>query len=329
MAAVNRAVHPPSLPLQHLLAAVGARPSPPAAHALGPARHPRPARRPPGGVQRAAQRGGRAHHAGDHGARVGPDPAGRGGGLGGWVGGVPGADWLPCGYVLCPAGVLGRRSAVTAARVAAAQRAPPRTHPARPLRPACPARPGARGARRHVPPRAGHRQGALQAGADRHAGARGLAHRRPQLPHRWVGAPLGVGGAHAPRLRGPVGGSPGGSAHAAVSSSTTARALQLNHIASWRSHAHMPTSASCPAGPKLYEANWLDLTRGGHIANVQCAEVRRQGWGHRQAGGALRQQQESGWQALGGPGLGGGRCGHAPASPAPPPLPFHPLTPPL
>jgi len=31
------------------------------------------------------------------------------------------------------------------------------------------------------------------------------------------------------------------------------------------------------AGPKLYEANWLDLTRGGHIANVQCAEVRRQG----------------------------------------------------
>ena len=26
-------------------------------------------------------------------------------------------------------------------------------------------------------------------------------------------------------------------------------------------------------GPKLYEANWLDLTRNGHIANVQCAEV--------------------------------------------------------
>ena len=26
-------------------------------------------------------------------------------------------------------------------------------------------------------------------------------------------------------------------------------------------------------GPKLYEANWLDLTRSGHIANVQCAEV--------------------------------------------------------
>ncbi|EFN57091.1 hypothetical protein CHLNCDRAFT_57434 [Chlorella variabilis] len=25
-------------------------------------------------------------------------------------------------------------------------------------------------------------------------------------------------------------------------------------------------------GPKLYEANWLDLTRGGHIASVQCAE---------------------------------------------------------
>ncbi len=27
------------------------------------------------------------------------------------------------------------------------------------------------------------------------------------------------------------------------------------------------------AGPKLYEANWLDLTRAGHIANVQCVEV--------------------------------------------------------
>lgn len=26
-------------------------------------------------------------------------------------------------------------------------------------------------------------------------------------------------------------------------------------------------------GPKLYEANMLDLARGGFIANVQCAEV--------------------------------------------------------
>ena len=26
-------------------------------------------------------------------------------------------------------------------------------------------------------------------------------------------------------------------------------------------------------GPKLYESNWLDLSRKGHIANVQCAEV--------------------------------------------------------
>jgi DNA excision repair protein ERCC-3 len=26
-------------------------------------------------------------------------------------------------------------------------------------------------------------------------------------------------------------------------------------------------------GPKMYEANWLDLTKAGHIANVQCAEV--------------------------------------------------------
>jgi sulfur transfer complex TusBCD TusB component (DsrH family) len=26
-------------------------------------------------------------------------------------------------------------------------------------------------------------------------------------------------------------------------------------------------------GPKLYEANWMDLASKGHIANVQCAEV--------------------------------------------------------
>lgn len=26
-------------------------------------------------------------------------------------------------------------------------------------------------------------------------------------------------------------------------------------------------------GPKLYEANWMDLSAKGHIANVQCAEV--------------------------------------------------------
>lgn len=26
-------------------------------------------------------------------------------------------------------------------------------------------------------------------------------------------------------------------------------------------------------GPKLYEANWQDLSKQGHIANVQCAEV--------------------------------------------------------
>lgn len=26
-------------------------------------------------------------------------------------------------------------------------------------------------------------------------------------------------------------------------------------------------------GPKLYEANWMDLASRGHIANVQCAEV--------------------------------------------------------
>ncbi len=26
-------------------------------------------------------------------------------------------------------------------------------------------------------------------------------------------------------------------------------------------------------GPKLYEANWMDLTSGGYLANVQCIEV--------------------------------------------------------
>lgn len=34
----------------------------------------------------------------------------------------------------------------------------------------------------------------------------------------------------------------------------------------------LPT-CTAPPGPKLYEANWLDLTRAGHIANVQCVEV--------------------------------------------------------
>ncbi len=33
------------------------------------------------------------------------------------------------------------------------------------------------------------------------------------------------------------------------------------------------TQPTHPPGPKLYEANWLDLTREGHIANVQCVEV--------------------------------------------------------
>lgn len=26
-------------------------------------------------------------------------------------------------------------------------------------------------------------------------------------------------------------------------------------------------------GPKLYEANWMDLTEKGHLANVQCVEA--------------------------------------------------------
>lgn len=41
---------------------------------------------------------------------------------------------------------------------------------------------------------------------------------------------------------------------------------------------HLLLISTCPpnlfsSGPKLYEANWLDLTKNGHIANVQCAEV--------------------------------------------------------
>ena len=32
-------------------------------------------------------------------------------------------------------------------------------------------------------------------------------------------------------------------------------------------------SPAPPAPAQLYEANWLDLQRDGHIANVQCAEV--------------------------------------------------------
>ena len=32
-------------------------------------------------------------------------------------------------------------------------------------------------------------------------------------------------------------------------------------------------------GPKLYEANWMELQRSGFIARVQCAEVSpRHGW---------------------------------------------------
>lgn len=36
--------------------------------------------------------------------------------------------------------------------------------------------------------------------------------------------------------------------------------------------AHL-TGVLHASGPKMYEANWLDLTRSGHIANVQCVEV--------------------------------------------------------
>lgn len=31
-------------------------------------------------------------------------------------------------------------------------------------------------------------------------------------------------------------------------------------------------------GPKLYEANWMELQNNGYIAKVQCAEVLHPGW---------------------------------------------------
>lgn len=61
--------------------------------------------------------------------------------------------------------------------------APARLHPGPRVGPHAAGR-GARRPRRHVPQGCGHHQGALQAGADRDAGAGGRAHRPPQLPHR-------------------------------------------------------------------------------------------------------------------------------------------------
>ena len=44
----------------------------------------------------------------------------------------------------------------------------------------------------------------------------------------------------------------------------------LNHTPPDHHHPHLlPTDKHS----QLYEANWLDLTRAGHIANVQCAEI--------------------------------------------------------
>jgi DNA excision repair protein ERCC-3 len=40
-------------------------------------------------------------------------------------------------------------------------------------------------------------------------------------------------------------------------------------------------------GPKLYEANWRDLTRAGYLANVQVVEVRRRGGGGFGDGGSV------------------------------------------
>jgi DNA excision repair protein ERCC-3 len=51
-------------------------------------------------------------------------------------------------------------------------------------------------------------------------------------------------------------------------------AKQFTLILAWNYVFITIFSRNCfPAGPKLYEANWLDLTKNGHIANVQCAEV--------------------------------------------------------
>lgn len=121
--------------------------------------------------------------------------------------------------------------------------------------------------------------GALQAGPDRHVGARGLADWRPQLPHWWAPYASCLWG-RCKQLSRPMSCPAAlGSLSSAFCCSALWQTWQLFFLLSLDS-SYIQTQtiikwATLPAGPKLYEANWLDLTRGGHIANVQCAEVRR------------------------------------------------------
>jgi hypothetical protein len=54
--------------------------------------------------------------------------------------------------------------------------------------------------------------------------------------------------------------------------------MHITALVTMMCDAHLEVAKACTnvsflLGPKLYEANWLDLTRAGHIANVQCVEV--------------------------------------------------------
>ena len=80
----------------------------------------------------------------------------------------------------------------------------------------------------------------VQDGIDGDARARRRPHQRPILPH-W-------------------------SVHSAMNRS-------LNSLTQFAAFLHSSLHFRAPPGPKLYEANWLDLQEAGYIATVQCVEV--------------------------------------------------------
>lgn len=51
------------------------------------------------------------------------------------------------------------------------------------------------------------------------------------------------------------------------------KARKLNFICLRKARTAKPIDLNFLIGPKLYEANWMELSQKGHIANVQCAEV--------------------------------------------------------
>jgi len=55
--------------------------------------------------------------------------------------------------------------------------------------------------------------------------------------------------------------------------STNREVLTVEYAATLVREDERITDLNFLIGPKLYEANWLDLVKGGFIANVQCAEV--------------------------------------------------------